>query len=101
MDDPKNLYFTGPLASNSTIKIVLFWTSLFILIGMGYLSIFLVWEGWSSEAGVLAIGMISIILAFELNRRNNIQLAGSLPALTLTLMITGLAHRSGYLWDGH
>jgi hypothetical protein len=37
MDDSKNLYVAGPLANNSTIKVVLFWRSLVVLMGIGTL----------------------------------------------------------------
>lgn len=99
MDDPKRFYIVRPLTSNLTIKYALFWISLLILVGLGSVAILLVKGGWWREAIGLAIGMLPIIFAFELNRRNNAQLAGSLIAVTLTLAITALATIGEGIYD--
>jgi len=99
MDDQKNLYIIGPLANNSTIKMVLFWISLLILMGMGSLAILFFKDGLTIELMVMGISALPILFALELNRRNNIQLAGTIIAVALTLMITILATIGQGIYD--
>ena len=91
MDDSKNLYVSGPLANNAATKVVLFWTALVVLIGLGSLLILFLTQGLKIEPIVIGIGMAPILAALELNRRSQTQLAGSIMAVALTMMVTVLA----------
>lgn len=99
MADSKRAHSTGSLINDLTIKSTLFWIALFIWIGMGSVAIILFAGGWLRESVRLAIGMIPIVFAIGLNRRNNTQLAGSLIAITLTLIVTALATIGEGIYD--
>jgi len=99
MDDPKNLYVTGPLANNSTIKVVLFWISIVVLIGMGSLLILFFLERLRVELIVISLSTVPILLALELNRRDNTQIAGTIIAVALTIMVTVLATLGQGIYD--
>jgi len=99
MDDPKILDVAGPLANHTAIKAVLSWIALMVLIGMGSLSILFFIEGLKTERIVIGIGMTPILLALGLNRRNKTQLAGSIMAVSLMIMVTILATIGQGIYD--
>jgi PAS domain S-box-containing protein len=99
MDDSRNFHITGPLANTSTIKTVLYWIALLVLTGqVGVLAIYFQ-EGMTLDFFVMVLGVIPILAALELNRRNNIQAAGSILAVSLTLFITMLATIGNGIYD--
>src|SRR5215207_9460390 len=99
MADPKNLYVSDLLANDSTIKVVLFWISLVILIGLSSLSILFFMDGLATELVAMGISAMLVLFALELNRRNNTQLAGTIIAVALTTMITVLATIGQGIYD--
>ena len=99
MNDSKNQYITGPLANSATIKIVLSWMSLFILIGMGFLMLVFLGEGLRMQFFIMGLSTLPILFALELNRRNSTQIAGIIVAIVLTIMITILATFGQGIYD--
>jgi len=99
MDDSKSQHASGPLSDTATLKGVLFWIALMVLIGLGSLSILFVMEGLKIEMIVIGFSMTPILLALEFNRRNNTQLAGSIMAVSLLIMVTILATLGQGIYD--
>lgn len=99
MDDQKSSYRTGPLTNQSTIKDALRWITILILVGQGIVMILFLNAGMMRQFYVLGGGMLPMLLALELNRREKTQLAGSLIAVSLTLLITFLATLSRGIYD--
>src|SRR5258706_822249 len=99
MSDSKNLSVVGPLANNSITKSVLFWISLSVLIGLGCLLVLFFKEGSGMELTVIGLSIVPIFFAVELNRRNNTQVAGTIIAIVLTVMVTVLATLGQGIYD--
>ncbi|MEP6894783.1 MAG: hypothetical protein ABI986_04160, partial [Chloroflexota bacterium] len=70
-----------------------------VLIGLGSLLILFFMDGMKIELIVIGISMAPILLALELNRRNQIQAAGSIMAVALIIMVTVLATVGQGIYD--
>jgi hypothetical protein len=91
MRDLKKIYSTGPLASQLTIKATIFVITTVILIGFAFFLLIFAQNRMRVEFTIMAIGVLPLLLAIELNRRNHTQSAGAVMAISLLLMVTMLA----------
>jgi len=99
MNDSKRQSSTELLANNSTVKDVLFWISLIVLVGIGGALVFFYEDGLNREVFVASLGALVILLALGLNRQNYTQFAGSLVATTLITMVTVIATIGEGIYD--
>jgi PAS domain S-box-containing protein len=99
MDESRNFHITRPLASTSTIKTVLYWVSLLVLAGQGIVLAVDIKNGMTTEIIIVSSSIVPILAALEFNRRNITQAAGSILAISLTLLITALATIGNGIYD--
>ena len=98
MDD-RELHITGPHANTTTIKTALFWIALVVLSGQVVLLAVFARSGTRAELVVFAAGIIPTLFTLELNRRNNTQAAGSVLAVSLTILVTVMATIGAGIYD--
>lgn len=77
--------------NKGTIRSVLFWFNLVVFTSLLVLLFIYRKNDHPIETVVTTLSLIPILFAFELNRRGRIQSAGNILAITLILMVTGLA----------
>ena len=91
MESSSNPYLAGVKAGNLTIRNVIFWICLLVLVSVSIISFFYIRDGLKNETIVMAGTILSILAAMELNRRNYTELSGGVIALVLTIMVTIMA----------
>ena len=88
--------FSIPLSENKenhseTIKGILMGVALAVLMVLGIILYLYRRAGMMGEIAVTGVGILPILAAFEIARRNHIEVAGSIISFTMTLMVTVLA----------
>jgi len=91
MESSSNPYLAEDKTGTLTVRNVIFWICLLILLSLSIILFFYIRDGLKNETTVIAGTILSILTAMELNRRNHTEISGGIIALVLTIMLTIMA----------
>lgn len=90
MDRQRNTNDPGPLARSLHLRTALSWIALSVLVGQSVILLFFLNPGTTIQFIVLSAGTLIVLAALLLNHRGRTEMAGSLIAISLTIMVTML-----------
>ena len=90
MDKQRRANDPGPLARSSHLRAALTWIALSVLIGQSIILLIFLNPGTTLQFIVLLAGTLIVLAALLLNQRGRTEMAGSLIAISLTVMVTTL-----------
>jgi len=99
MRQPNDSYLVSSDTNNTAVRRILLWLTLLILIAQSIVALSLLLGGSKGDAIIAAIGLLPILTATGLAYRRQVQLAGGVTAVTLTLIITILATIGQGIYD--